>query len=424
MLEMRYFREQLDLVKDSLTRRGVDPSLADRVLELDLEWRRTRQEADKLRHERNEVSVKIARLKKEGKDATNEISRMKELSQKLKELEEKEKNLLSERDKLRMRIPNLLHKDVPEGESDEDNVPIRFWGEPRKPDFELKTHWKLLEDLDLANFEKARETSGRGFYYLLDEIALLDLALQRFAIEKLVKKGFRFVIPPYLTRRKVEEGATQLEDFEEVIYKVEGEDLYLIPTAEHPLVALHMNEVLREDELPRRYVGLSPCFRKEAGTHSVDEKGLFRVHQFHKVEQVSFTKPEDSWEEMEFLISNIEEIFQDLGLAYRVVDVCSGDLGAVAARKYDIEAWFPKQGKYREVGSCSNILSYQATRLNIRVERKDGNREYLHTLNSTAIATGRAIAAIIENYQTKDGFIEVPDVLVPYLGFEKIPSRK
>ncbi len=423
MLDIRLFREKIELVRESLKKRGLDPSLADKVVELDKEWRETRVLADKLRHKKNEISLEIAKLKKEGKDFSKKIDEMKEIGEKLKAVEAKEKKLLEERDRLRRGMPNILHETVPIGKDESENVEVRRWGEPKKPEFELKTHWKLLEELGQVNFEKAREASGRGFYYLMREFAILDLALQRFVVDKLISKGFTFVVPPFMTRRIVEEGATQLSDFEEVIYKVEDEDLYLIPTSEHPLLALHMNEVIHEDDLPKRYVGLSPCFRKEAGTHSVDEKGLFRVHQFAKVEQVSLTRPEDSWKEHEFLLSNLEEVFQDLGIPYRIVNICTGDLGAVAAKKYDLEAWFPKQGKYREAGSCSNCLSWQSTRLNIRVERKDGTREFLHTLNSTAVATSRALVAIVENYQNEDGTITIPKILRSYTGFDEIPME-
>ncbi len=420
MLEIKLFRENPKIIKDSLEKRGLDPSLVDKVIELDKEWRRTRIKADKLRHKKNEVSIEIGNLKKAGKDAKGKIEEMKQIGDELKLIEEKERYLLNKRDDIRKQMPNILHNSVPIGKNDAENVPIRYWGKPKKYGFELKTHWKLLEELKQAEFEKARKTSGRGFHYLMDKTALLDLALQRFAVDKLIKKGFKLVMPPFMTRKEVEAGATQLEDFKEVIYKVEGEDLYMIPTSEHPLIALHMDDVIKESELPLRYVGISPCFRKEAGTHTVDEKGLFRVHQFNKVEQVSFTSPENSWKEHEFLLANLEEIFKDLEIPYQVVNICTGDLGAVAAKKYDVEAWFPKQMRYREVGSCSNCLSWQSTRLNIRIERKDGTREFLHTLNSTAIATGRAIAAIVENYQNEDGSITVPKVLRPYLGFNEI----
>ena len=309
-----------------------------------------------------------------------------------------------------MRLPNILHDSVPIGNGIDGNVVIRHWGEKPKFSFELKPHGELLAELGLANFEKASEVSGHGFYYLLGDIARMELALVNFAVDSLIEKGYTFVEPPLMLRRKPYEGVTDLKDFETMMYKVEDEDLLLIATSEHPIAAMHMDEVLDEKKLPMKFVGFSPCFRKELGSHSLDTRGLFRVHHFNKVEQFIFCRPEDSWQFHEELLKNAEEIFQKLKIPYRVVNTCTGDIGTVAAKKYDIEAWFPRENLYREVISCSNCTSYQSVRLNVKY-RKGEEKEYVHTLNSTAIATSRAIRAIVENYQQKDGTIKVPAVL-------------
>jgi len=280
-----------------------------------------------------------------------------------------------------------------------------------------------LQELGLADFEKAAEVSGHGFYYLLGDIARLEMALVNFAVDSLTKKGYTLVEPPLMLRRKPYEGVTDLKDFETMMYKIDGEDLLLIATSEHPIAAMLMNETLDEKKLPIKFAGYSPCFRKELGSHSIDTKGLFRVHHFNKVEQFIFCKPEDSWKLHEELLNNGEELFQKLKIPYRVVNICTGDIGIVAAKKYDIEAWFPRENLYREVISCSNCTSYQATRLNIKY-RKGEEKEFVHTLNSTAIATGRAIRAIVENYQQKDGTIKVPQVLQKYMGKKVIGKKK
>jgi len=322
-----------------------------------------------------------------------------------------------------MRLPNILHSSVPKGKDDSENKTVRTWGKKPKFKFELKSHGELIESLGLADFDNAAKVSGNGFYYLLGDIALLDMALQRFAIDILIKKGYILVQPPLMLRRKPYEGVTDLNDFETMMYKIDKEDLYLIATSEHPIGARYMNKILDEEMLPEKFVGISPCFRKEIGSHGIDTKGLFRIHQFNKVEQFIFCKPEDSWKFHEELIKNAEELFKKLKLPYRIVNICTGDIGTVAAKKYDIELFMPRENKYREVVSCSNCTSYQAVRLNVKY-RKDNEKEYVHTLNSTAIATSRTIRAIIENYQQKDGSIKVPLALMPYMNGIKVIGKK
>ena len=424
MLDIKFIREHPEVVKKDLEKRNEKERLEwlEDLLKSDAEYRRLLQENQRLRQRRNEVTNEINKLKKQGKDIKEKIKEAKELPEKIKQSDEKLEELKNKTEYYLMRLPNILHESVPVGKDANENVVIKTWGEKPKFDFELKPHGELLQERGLANFEKAAEVSGHGFYYLLGDIARLELALVNFSVDFLVKKGYVLVEPPLMLRRKPYEGVTDLKDFETMMYKVEDEDLLLIATSEHPIAAMLMNETWDEKQLPMKFAGYSPCFRKELGSHSIDTKGLFRVHHFNKVEQFIFCKPEDSWKLHEELLKNGEELFQKLKLPYRIVNICTGDIGTVAAKKYDIEAWFPRENLYREVISCSNCTSYQATRLNIKY-RKGEEKEFVHTLNSTAIATGRAIRAIVENYQQKDGSIKIPTVLQKYMG-KKVIGKK
>ena len=427
MLDIKFIRENPSIVKKDLEKRQDKEKIkwVDDLLDKDKEYRELLQKNQELRCKRNVITEEINKLKKEGKDISSKIKEVKELPDKIKESDERIKELQDKIYYYLMRLPNILHKSVPVGKDENDNKEVKKWGEKPKLDFELRTHGELIEDLGLANFEDAVKVSGKGFYYLLGDLALMELALQRFAVEVLVKKGYTLVEPPLMLRRKPYEGVTDLADFEKMMYKVEGEneDLYLIATSEHPIGAMMMNKLLDEKELPLKFCGISSCFRKEIGSHGIDEKGLFRVHQFNKIEQFIFCKPEDSWKFHEELIGNAEALFQKLKLPYRVVSICTGDIGIVAAKKYDLEAWMPREKAYKEVVSCSNCTSYQAVRLNIKYKKTE-EKEYIHTLNSTAIATGRALRAIIENYQQKDGSIKVPAVLAPYMNGIKVIGKK
>ncbi len=425
MLDIKFIRENPDIVKASLKKRNEIEKIAwlDDLLKRDAEWRKLKTEIDELRHKRNEVSMKINEAKKQRKDISSLLKEAKEIPDLILE---KEREMLELWEKIiwyLMRIPNILHESVPIGKSEKDNIEIRRWGKPKKFDFELKSHGELIEQLGCADFKRAAKIVGSGFVYLKNEIALLDLALQRFAIDFLLKKGFTLTEPPFMIGRKAYEGVISLEDFEKVMYKIENEDLYMIATSEHPMVAIYMNEILNPKELPVRLCGISPCFRKEIGSHGVDTRGLFRMHQFNKVEQVIFSHPDDSWKMFEEIQKNSEEMMQLLGIPYRVVNVCTADIGAIAAKKYDTEAWFPRENEYKEVGSCSNCTLYQAVRLNIRYKTKDGT-DYVHTLNNTGMATSRIMRAIIENYQNKDGSITIPKVLVPYMNGIKVIKKK
>ncbi len=425
MLDIKFIRENPDIVRKDLERRNDKEKLEwlEDLLRIDVEYRLLLQENQKLRQRRNEITDEINRLRKQGKDIKEKVQEAKELPEKIEKSDERIEELKNKIEYYLMRLPNILHESVPVGKDANNNVVVRTWGTKPKFNFELKPHGELLQELGLANFEKAAEVSGHGFYYLIGDIALLELALVNFAIDFLVKKGFTLVEPPLMLRRKPYEGVTDLKDFETMMYKIDNEDLLLIATSEHPIAAMLMNETLNEKQLPMKFIGLSPCFRKELGSHSIDTRGLFRVHHFNKVEQFIFCKPEQSWQFHEELLKNAEEIFQKLKLPYRVVNICTGDIGIVAAKKYDIEAWFPRENLYREVISCSNCTAYQATRLNIKY-RKGEEKEYVHTLNSTAIATSRAIRAIVENYQQKDGSIKIPTVLQKYMGKKVIDKIK
>lgn len=406
------------MVKKNLEMRK-DPVLIERLnswVSSDKEWRELKQKVDDLRAKRNVIteSIKQAKMKGENTDALmasakalpDEIKKAEIL---LKELEEKNKELI-------MRIPNILHESVPFGKNDTENVTIKTFGEAVKNP-NLVHHGELAKKLGIADFDRAVKISGEGFYYLKGDLAMLDLALQRLALEILIEKGFTPVQPPLMMNRKAYSGVTDLGDFETVMYKIDGQDNYLIATSEHPLVSMYMDEVFEEKDLenPIRYAGMSPCFRKEIGKHGLDERGFFRVHQFNKIEQVIFCKPEDSWKEFDNIAKNQEIFFQKLEIPYRVVNVCTGDMGIVAAKKYDLEAWSPREGKYIELGSCSNCTAYQAVRLNIKYKKADGTREYIHTLNNTMVPTTRTLRVLIETYQTPEGTIKIPKALQPYM---------
>lgn len=424
MLDMKVIRENPAASRENLARRNNPEVLAkfDELLGLDREWRRLFTEAGSLRERRNRVTMEIAALKKRGEDAGEKLREAAEIPQRIRELEGRMEGERGKMDAILMTLPNLLEPDVPYGIDDTQNAVIRTWGEPRSFPFKPKDHIDLAAALDLADMERAAKVAGARFYYLKGSLVRLNYAVITYGLDFMAKRGYTPFQPPYMMKRKIIEGAVALSDFEDTIYKIEGEDLHLLATAEHALLGLHAGEILDAGKLPFRYCGVSPCFRKEAGAHGRDTKGIFRVHQFEKVEQFAFCRPADSPREHEALIRNAEDFFQSLGLPYRVVNVCTGDLGTVAAKKYDLEVWLPGQGNYREAVSCSNCTTYQAVRSNIRYrERTNDPTNWVHTLNSTLVATERALVAIMENYQREDGSIDVPKALIPYMnGLETI----
>lgn len=427
MLDIELIREEPEKVREDLRKRE-DPEkieLVDELIEEDEKWRNLKQEVDQLKHERNVLSEEIGEKKKNGEEAEEKIERSKELSEEIESKEIMMEGLREDIDSKLMKIPNILHPSVPKGESDEDNKELYRVGQPCIPDYELHPHGELLEELGAGDFDRASKVSGHGFVYLKNSLVLLDLAIINYSLDKLVERGYEPVEPPFMMKREPYEGTVDLSDFEDVMYKIEGEDLYLIATSEHPIASMYKGEILSRDELPKKFVGVSPCFRKEVGSHGVDTKGLFRTHQFNKVEQFIFSEPEESWEYHEELIENAKELMDGLDIPYRVVNVCTGDIGTVAAKKYDIEAWSPRQERYIEVISCSNCTDYQARRLNVRVgEVGGGEKEIAHTLNSTALATSRTIVSILENNQREDGTVDIPEPLQEYMGGREVIRPK
>jgi len=418
MLEMKFIREHPDTVKADLQRRGAVDKLAwvDELLQNDQKWRSLQIQANALRQQRNKLTEQIAKLRKQGQDAAPVMREAEAIPDKIRELEQEAGNVRERINQTLMQLPNIMHESVPTGKDEHDNVEIRKWGTPPQFPFKPLDHIDLATKLDLVDLERAARVAGARFYYLKKDLVRLNYALIGYALDFIAQKGYTVMQPPYLLKREVLSGAVALSDFEDVIYKIEGEDLYLLATSEHALNAFHFGEILDGKTLPLRYGGVSPCFRKEAGAHGRDTKGIFRVHQFEKVEQFVFCRPEDSWKEHEKLIANAEELFQALKLPYRVVNVCSGDLGTVAAKKYDLEVWLPGQNTYREAVSCSNCASYQAVRSNVRYrDRTSDPTEYVHTLNSTFVATERTLIAIMENFQQGDGSIAIPEVLRSYM---------
>jgi seryl-tRNA synthetase len=425
MLDIRLVREQPGKVREMLKRRHKEDKLAllDELLELDQRRRRLQQELDALRARRNALSLEINKAKKAGMSPARLLQEAKELPGKVADAEQAYAAAERRQEDILYRIPNLLDPRVPDGKDATDNPVLRTWGKPKKLPYELKTHTELAERLGVADFEQGVTVAGRGFNYIHGRLALLDLALQRYGIDHLLRHGFTPVIPPMLLNRATLAGAVDLAAFEEVIYKVEGEDLHLIGTAEHALVAFKRDTLFREADLPLRLCAATPCFRKEIGGHGVDTKGLFRMHQFNKVEQVVYTKPEDSGHMLDEMQAITESFFQSLELPYRVIEICAADLGGKFARQYDLEAWFPRQDAYKEVTSCGNCTDYQARRLNIRYMH-DGEKHPVHILNNTMVATSRAMVAILENFQQKDGTVAIPKALQAYTGFKTIEPPK
>ncbi len=423
MLDLNIFRDNPEVVKADLKKRNINESIVDEVVKLDAENRAEMQKVEEARAQKNAASEKIAKLDGEAKQTA--ISEMKTVGEKEKIAHEKQQKIEADLKEKLANIPNLTHESTPAGPDESGNTVIETHGTPRKFDFEPKDHVELGVNLGILNIEDAVRMSGSRFPYLMGEAALLEFALIQFAMHKLVSKGFKPVVPPVLVREQAMYATGFFPADRNQIYHVnpkqsedddENDDLYLVGTSEVPLTMIHEGKILDAAELPLRYAGFSTCFRREAGTYGKDMHGIIRVHQFDKIEMFSFCHPDKSWDEHELIRQTEEEIMQDLGLAYQVVNICSGDLGFPAAKKYDLEAWIPTQDKYRELTSCSNCTDYQARRARIRYKNPETNKnEHLHTLNGTAIAIGRTLVAIMENYQEADGSIKIPPVLHPYM---------
>ncbi len=417
MLDVKYLRANFEEVKQRLQHRGEDLSDFGKFEELDVRRRELLVETEKLKSKRNEVSQQIAVLKKEKQDASQLIAEMREVGDRIKKLDEELKGVEESLDHLLMSIPNIPHESVPVGETEDDNIEIRKWGETPKFSFEPKPHWDLADELKIIDFERAGKVTGSRFVFYKGLGARLERALISFMMDLHADEhGYQEVLPPYMVNRASMTGTGQLPKFEEDAFKVADTDYFLIPTSEVPVTNLHRDEILSVEQLPMKYVAYSSNFRSEAGSAGRDTRGLIRQHQFNKVELVKFVKPEDSYEELETLTGNAEKVLQLLGLPYRVLSMCTADLGFTAAKKYDIEVWLPSYKTYREISSCSNFEGFQARRANIRFRRDPKAKpEHVHTLNGSGLAIGRTVAAILENYQQEDGSVVIPEVLRPYM---------
>ncbi|PGZ95250.1 serine--tRNA ligase [Bacillus pseudomycoides] len=418
MLDIKFLRANFEEVKAKLQHRGEDLTDFGRFEELDTKRRELLVQTEELKSKRNEVSQQISVLKREKKDAEALILEMREVGEKVKELDNELRIVEEDLERLMLSIPNIPHESAPIGETEDDNVVARTWGEVKEFNFEPKPHWDLATDLGILDFERAAKVTGSRFVFSKGAGAKLERALISFMLDLHTEEhGYEEVLPPYMVNRASMTGTGQLPKFEEDAFRIESEDYFLIPTAEVPVTNMHRDEILSADQLPIRYAAFSACFRSEAGSAGRDTRGLIRQHQFNKVELVKFVKPEDSYEELEKLTNDAERVLQLLELPYRVMSMCTGDLGFTAAKKYDIEVWIPSYGTYREISSCSNFEAFQARRANIRFRREPNAKpEPVHTLNGSGLAIGRTVAAILENYQQEDGTIIIPEVLRPYMG--------
>ena len=421
MLDLKLIRGETERVKKALARRKEVVDI-DAVIAVDDKRRALLFEAKGLKAKQNGVTKQIPAMKKEGKDTTEVFSQMKEISEKIKELDSKIREVEDELNRMMLTIPNIPSDDVPDGDTDEDNIEIRKFGEPKNFGFEPKAHWDLGKDLGILDPDTAAKITGARFTVYKDAGAKLERAVINYYLDTHTEEnGYTEVFPPFMVHRNSMVGTGQLPKFEEDAFKVADTDYFLVPTAEVPVTNMYREQIIDGSVLPIKHVAYTACFRAEAGSAGRDTRGLIRQHQFNKVELVKFTKPEDSYEELEKLTNDAEKVLQGLGLPYRVVRICIGDLGFTAAKKYDIEVWMPSYGRYVEISSCSNFEDFQARRANIKYKDGQGSKaRYVHTLNGSGVAVGRTVAAIIENYQNEDGSITVPDVLVPYMGGRKV----
>ena len=420
MLDPKIIKENPESIRKMLKSRNVEFDF-DGLLESDKLRRDLILQTDELRKKKNQVAQEISKKKKAGEDASEILENMKKVSEELSHLESTQEVIEKKYLKLALTIPNLIHESVPIGIDDSANKEIKKWGNIPEFNFKVNDHIDISENLDLVDLERAAKVAGARFYYLKNDLVRLNQSLIQYALEFLTTKDYSLIQPPYMINHQSMEGAVIADDFEDVIYKIENEDLYMIGTSEHAMAAMHSGEIIEGKDLPLRYAGVSPCFRKEAGAHGRDQKGIFRVHQFDKIEQFVFTRPEDSWKEHERMLTIAEEFYQNLEIPHRVMLLSSGDMGKISAKTYDIEAWMAGQNAYREIVSCSNCLDFQSRRLKIRYREKTNEEtKYIYTLNSTLVATSRILVSIMENFQTKDGHIEVPRVLRKYLNKDTI----
>lgn len=425
MLDIKYVRANFEEVKEKLAHRGEDLKDFSMFEELDQKRRELISTVEVLKSKRNEVSGQIAALKRDKQDADHLIKEMREVGDRVKEMDDELREVEAKLETLMLSIPNIPHESVPVGETEDDNILHRTWGETTSFSFEPKPHWDVADHLGILDFERAGKVTGSRFVFYRGLGARLERALISFMLDLHIDEhGYTEVLPPYIVNRDSMMGTGQLPKFEEDAFKIAGEDYFLIPTAEVPVTNMHRDEILSVDQLPIKYAAYSSCFRSEAGSAGRDTRGLIRQHQFNKVELVKFVKPEDSYDELEKLTGHAEKVLQLLGLPYRVLRMCTADLGFTAAKKYDIEVWIPSQETYREISSCSNFEAFQARRAGIRFRREaKGKPEHVHTLNGSGLAIGRTVAAILENYQQEDGTVVIPEVLRPYMGHKEVISR-
>jgi seryl-tRNA synthetase len=426
MLDIKFIRENSDKVKENIKKKFQDEKLekVDKLIEKDTKYRELLQKSEKLRAKRNNLTADINQAKKEGKDLKPIIEEAKKIPTKIKEIEETQNKLKEDIKELIYAIPNMIHQSVPIGKNDKENVEKEVIGKPKDFDFEVKSHVEIAEKLKIADFDTSAKTSGNGFYYLKGDLALLNMALVNYARDYMVKQGYEYTEPPLMIRKEILSGVYSHDEIDEMAYKIEGEDLYLIATSEHPLIGMFINKTINKEDLPIKLTGFSACFRKEIGSHGIDEKGLYRTHQFNKQEMVVICEPEDSYKFYDEMNKHSKAVFKGLGLPIRELECCSGDLADLKAKSCDLEVWSPRKKEYFEITSLTNMESAQARRLNIKVT--DGKEKYFaHTLNNTVIATSRAMVAILENYQNKDGSVTIPKALVPYMnGKTKIEEKK
>tara|TARA_B100000965_G_scaffold400012_1_gene421142 strand:- start:5029 stop:6306 length:1278 start_codon:yes stop_codon:yes gene_type:complete len=413
------FRDNHEQIRADHDKRGLSHEKIDQVIHFDKLWLNLQHQTNQLRQQKNTAAKGISEAKKSGDEAKAQaiLAEVASLGAEISQLETRTQEAIEQRDSIRMSIPNILHPEVPQGADESGNTVHSTYGEKPKFDFEPRTHNELIEMNKWVDLKRAAKIAGSRFFFLKGDLARLELALQTYAVDFIRKRGYTFVQPPVMMNRKAYEGVTDLGDFETVMYGIEPDKYYMIATSEHPLTSMYMDETIPEEQLPLKIVGVSPCFRREVGSHGQSDLGIWRVHQFTKIEQIVFAKPEDSWAIHEELLQNCIDLWNELGLHYEVVNICTGDMGTVAARKYDLEAWLPGAGQYKEIVSCSNCTDYQANRLQVKYGQPGhANQPIVHTLNSTAVATSRALVAIIEQNQLVDGRVSIPDVLVPFMG--------
>jgi len=425
MIDIKLIRENPELVKSNIKKKFQNEKLplVDKLRKLDEEWRNLKCKEDNLRSERNKISHKINELKKQGKSAKQEIKDAKEIPDKILKIEEKTKKLQQEIKEILYKIPNIIHKSVPIGKDEKENVEIMKIGKPKKFDFNVKNHAQIGEELRMMDFVSSAKVAGKGFYYFKGDLALLNMALINFARDYMIKQGFEYIEPPLMIKKQILDGVYSSEEIEKMAYKIDGEDLYLIATSEHPLIGQFIEKTLKKKELPIKQTAYSMCFRKEIGSHGVDERGIYRTHQFNKQEMIVICEPENSYEWYEKMLKCSIEIFKQLEIPTRVLEICSGDLSDLKAKSCDLEAWSPRLKNYFEVGSLTNMEEAQARRLGIRID-DGGKRYFAHTLNNTVIATSRALVALIENHQQKDGSVKIPKSLWKYMNGKKVIKRK